>query len=178
MVPRTFKREFSWDHSSGDVSLTPVAASTDPRPVCSTPRKPSRLTSWSLALMAGVALSCASVWVAGDALARRPIQQETTASESSVPLSSLPVQAQEVHRRIIAGGPFRFAKDGTVFGNRERLLPRQPRGFYREYTVPTPGERDRGARRIVCGGKDERQPETCFYTKDHYQSFQPIDPRH
>jgi ribonuclease T1 len=95
-----------------------------------------------------------------------------------VALSSLPSQAQDVHRRILAGGPFSYDKDGTVFGNRERLLPRQPRGFYREYTVPTPGLRHRGARRIVCGGKDDRQPETCFYTKDHYQSFMQIDARH
>ncbi len=95
-----------------------------------------------------------------------------------VALTALPRQAQDVHQRILAGGPFRYEKDGTVFGNRERLLPRQPRGFYREYTVPTPGERDRGARRIVCGGKEVRQPETCFYTRDHYASFQTIDPRH
>lgn len=95
-----------------------------------------------------------------------------------VALSELPVQAQDVHRRIHLGGPFRYDKDGSVFGNRERLLPRRPRGFYREYTVPTPGERDRGARRIVCGGKEVRQPETCFYTRDHYGSFQQIDPRH
>lgn len=94
-----------------------------------------------------------------------------------VALTALPRQAQDVHRRILAGGPFRYQKDGVVFGNRERLLPRQPRGFYREYTVPTPGERDRGARRIVCGGKEVRQPETCFYTGDHYASFQTIDPR-
>lgn len=94
-----------------------------------------------------------------------------------VALTDLPRQAQDVHQRILAGGPFRYEKDGVVFGNRERLLPRQPRGFYREYTVPTPGERDRGARRIVCGGKEVRQPETCFYTGDHYASFQTIDPR-
>ena len=94
-----------------------------------------------------------------------------------VGLSELPVQAQVIHRRIHEGGPFRYSKDGSVFGNRERLLPRQPRGFYREYTVPTPGERDRGARRIVCGGKEVRQPETCFYTRDHYATFQQIDPR-
>ena len=94
-----------------------------------------------------------------------------------IALSELPAQAQDVHRRIHEGGPFRYSKDGSVFGNRERLLPRRPRGFYREYTVPTPGERDRGARRIVCGGKEVRQPETCFYTRDHYASFQQIDPR-
>lgn len=95
-----------------------------------------------------------------------------------VALTALPRQAQDVYQRILAGGPFRYEKDGVVFGNRERLLPRQPRGFYREYTVPTPGERDRGARRIVCGGKEVRQPETCFYTGDHYASFRTIDPRH
>ncbi len=94
-----------------------------------------------------------------------------------IALSELPVQAQDVHRRIHEGGPFRYGKDGSIFGNRERQLPRRPRGFYREYTVPTPGERDRGARRIVCGGKELRQPETCFYTRDHYASFQQIDPR-
>lgn len=94
-----------------------------------------------------------------------------------IALSELPVQAQDVHRRIHEGGPFRYGKDGSVFGNRERQLPRRPRGFYREYTVPTPGERDRGARRIVCGGKEVRQPETCFYTRDHYATFQQIDPR-
>ncbi len=99
-------------------------------------------------------------------------------TQAVVALTALPRQAQDVHQRILAGGPFRYEKDGTVFGNRERLLPRQPRGFYREYTVPTPGERDRGARRIVCGGKEVRQPETCFYTRDHYASFQTIDPRH
>jgi ribonuclease T1 len=97
---------------------------------------------------------------------------------SAVSLSQLPPQAQDVHRRILAGGPFRYAKDGIVFGNRERALPRKPRGFYHEYTVPTPGSRDRGARRIVCGGEVVQIPETCFYTEDHYSSFKPIDPRH
>jgi ribonuclease T1 len=98
-------------------------------------------------------------------------------ASSVVALTALPVQGQDVYRRILAGGPFRYGKDGTVFGNRERLLPGKPRGFYREYTVPTPGSRDRGARRIVCGGEIVKRPETCFYTKDHYQSFQKIDPK-
>lgn len=102
----------------------------------------------------------------------------TVESAGVVALSNLPKQAQDTHRRILAGGPFRFDKDGTVFGNRERQLPRQTRGYYREYTVTTPGVRHRGARRIVCGGSVVQSPETCFYTQDHYQSFQKIDPRH
>jgi ribonuclease T1 len=93
---------------------------------------------------------------------------------ASVALSALPVEAQQTQRLIHAGGPFPYSKDGIVFGNRERLLPRQERGFYREYTVPTPGSRDRGARRIVCGGLEPRHPENCYYTADHYASFQRI----
>lgn len=103
--------------------------------------------------------------------------REQASPTSVIPLSSLPVQAQDVHRRVLSGGPFRYRKDGDVFGNRERLLPRQTRGYYREYTVATPGERSRGARRLVCGGLLVKSPETCFYTADHYQSFQKIDPR-
>ncbi len=75
---------------------------------------------------------------------------------------------------IRRGGPFPYEKDGTVFGNRERLLPSQVRGYYREYTVPTPGLDHRGARRIVCGGMQPTVPEACFYTEDHYASFQLI----
>lgn len=104
-------------------------------------------------------------------------RREQASPTSVIPLSSLPVQAQDVHRRVLSGGPFRYRKDGDVFGNRERLLPRQTRGYYREYTVATPGERSRGARRLVCGGLLVKSPETCFYTGDHYQSFQKIDPR-
>ena len=137
---------------------------------------PNRLTRRSVGALVGVALICAIGGLASEALARRQAYTQDIDAASTVPLSSLPDQAQDVHRRILAGGPFRYTKDGVVFGNRERILPRQQRGFYHEYTVPTPGERDRGARRIVCGGKDDRKPETCFYSKDHYQSFQPIDP--
>ena len=75
---------------------------------------------------------------------------------------------------INQGGPFRHDKDGTVFGNRERLLPIQSRGFYREYTVETPGERTRGARRIICGGLKPAVPDACYYTDDHYASFRRI----
>jgi ribonuclease T1 len=89
-------------------------------------------------------------------------------------LSALPKEARQTQRLIRAGGPFRYAKDGIVFGNRERELPRRERGYYHEYTVPTPGSRDRGARRIVCGGSQPRSPEACFYTDDHYASFKLI----
>jgi ribonuclease T1 len=94
----------------------------------------------------------------------------------TVALAELPAGAQATHRLILAGGPFAHPKDGAVFGNRERALPRQPRGFYHEYTVRTPGARDRGARRIVCGGREPQRPEACFYTADHYASFQQIVP--
>lgn len=92
----------------------------------------------------------------------------------TVALASLPSQAQETERLIRAGGPFPYEKDGSRFGNRERLLPAQPRGYYREYTVKTPGSRDRGARRIVCGGNEPTNPDACFYTDDHYASFRRI----
>jgi ribonuclease T1 len=91
-----------------------------------------------------------------------------------VPLSSLPVEAQATQRLILSGGPFPYDKDGIVFGNRERVLPAKARGYYREYTVKTPGSRNRGARRIVCGGQPPTQPEACFYSDDHYASFRRI----
>jgi ribonuclease T1 len=93
---------------------------------------------------------------------------------STVSLSTLPAEAQVTERLIRAGGPFPFTKDGSVFGNRERQLPTRARGFYREYTVPTPGLRHRGARRIVCGGPPPRHLEVCYYTEDHYASFRRI----
>ncbi|MBX3621426.1 MAG: ribonuclease [Rhizobacter sp.] len=92
----------------------------------------------------------------------------------TVSLQTLPSEAQQTERLIRAGGPFPYAKDGDRFGNRERLLPIKPRGYYREYTVKTPGSRDRGARRIVCGGQKPAAPDACFYTDDHYTSFRRI----
>ena len=92
----------------------------------------------------------------------------------TVALRDLPPQARVVLRQIHLGGPFRYAKDGIVFGNYEHFLPSRRRGYYHEYTVPTPGSRDRGARRIVCGGP-QRHPDLCYYTDDHYASFNAID---
>jgi len=104
-----------------------------------------------------------------------PAQQDFAAPGASISEQELPVQGLETYRNIRKGGPFPFGKDGVVFGNRERLLPLQKRGFYREYTVRTPGERNRGSRRIVCGGP-ATVPEACYYTADHYASFRKIVP--
>ena len=92
---------------------------------------------------------------------------------TEVGLAELPPEVREVNAAIRTGGPFRFERDGVVFGNRERILPDQPRGYYHEYTVPTPGMHSRGPRRIVCGGP-KRAPSACYYTADHYQSFRRI----
>jgi ribonuclease T1 len=96
-------------------------------------------------------------------------------AQETVALAELPVQGQRTYGAILNGGPFRYEKDGSVFGNRERLLPQERRGHYREYTVETPGSRDRGARRIVCGG-ERTAPSGCWYTADHYASFKRIVP--
>ena len=102
--------------------------------------------------------------------------QFTLASTETVTVAQLPLQGRSMLTLIYQGGPFRHDKDGVVFGNRERLLPASIRTFYREYTVRTPGERSRGARRIVCGGLQPAAPEACFYTDDHYASFRKIVP--
>lgn len=91
----------------------------------------------------------------------------------TISVRELPAEAQHTLRLIQQGGPFPYAKDGIVFGNYEHILPQRRRGYYREYTVPTPGSRNRGAQRIVCGGP-KRAPDLCYYTHDHYASFQAI----
>jgi ribonuclease T1 len=90
-----------------------------------------------------------------------------------VDVAALPPEARELLAHIRAGGPFRYERDGIAFGNREHALPPRRRGYYHEYTVPTPGERTRGARRIVCGGP-RKAPEVCYYTSDHYATFRRI----
>jgi ribonuclease T1 len=102
-------------------------------------------------------------------------ESATTLPNASIALAELPVQGQQTYALIRRGGPFEFEKDGVVFGNRERLLPSHKRGFYREYTVKTPGSPSRGQRRIVCGGAP-RSPDACYYTADHYASFRRILP--
>lgn len=90
-----------------------------------------------------------------------------------VALSDLPKEARDLRALIDKGGPFHYSRDGVVFGNRERILPAKPRGYYHEYTVRTPGARDRGARRMVCGGP-KSAPDVCYYSGDHYQTFRRI----
>lgn len=95
------------------------------------------------------------------------------ASLASIRRAALPAEARHTLRLIEQGGPFPFARDGMVFGNHEGRLPQQPRGYYREYTVITPGIRHRGARRIVSGKLDQAE---YYYTADHYHSFSRILP--
>ena len=104
------------------------------------------------------------------------VARQTLESMATVSVHRLPFDAQSTYRLIVRGGPFPYSKDGAIFINRERALPVEARGFYREYTVRTPGADDRGARRIVCGWRKPSKPETCFYTRDHYTSFQRILP--
>ncbi|MFY9315673.1 MAG: ribonuclease domain-containing protein [Burkholderiales bacterium] len=89
--------------------------------------------------------------------------------EREIDKKQLPREAIETIALIRQGGPFPYERDGVVFGNREKLLPARERGWYREYTVRTPGERSRGARRIVAG-----RDGTLYYTDDHYRSFRRI----
>lgn len=101
-----------------------------------------------------------------------PSPRRRGSSETDRADSWLPAEAIETLALIKAGGPFPYRRDGVTFGNRERRLPAQPRGYYREYTVPTPGARDRGARRIVAGGDP---PAVFYYTADHYRSFRRVE---
>lgn len=91
-----------------------------------------------------------------------------------VALSALPAEARATNLSIRNGGPLPCEKDGSVFANRERRLPIESRRFYREYTVDTAGANDRGARQIVCGGRQATRPGACFYTDDHCTSFRRI----
>ena len=92
----------------------------------------------------------------------------------TVAVADLPDEARRTLALIREGGPYPYEKDGTVFGNYERKLPRQRRGYYTEYTVRTPQVRSRGARRIIAGGRDGR-PTEFYYTDDHYQTFRRIE---
>lgn len=128
-----------------------------------------RLKSSKLALtsfLLAVVFACAGVLAKGPALA---------ATATAISVNAMPQQGVQTYELIHQGGPFAHEKDGVVFANRERLLPLQKRGYYREYTVATPQMRARGVRRIVCGGAP-KTPDACYYTADHYGSFRRIVP--
>jgi ribonuclease T1 len=117
-----------------------------------------------------VVLSAAAFLVSPVLFARDDVAPAlTTQAPPEIAVVDLPREARETLRLIKQGGPFPYARDGAVFNNRERLLPARSRGYYREYTVQTPGARDRGARRIIAGG-----PGEYYYTEDHYASFRRI----
>lgn len=123
-------------------------------------------------LLLGTALAI-TTWSssAGDLSNQFAQALDRSTSAASIPVVSiqrLPVEAKNTIKLINQGGPFPYHKDGTVFGNRERRLPAAVRGTYLEYTVPTPGARDRGARRIISGQNIK------YYTPDHYRSFQQV----
>ena len=118
---------------------------------------------WSVVMLAVLVV----MTIAPSAAKDRPI----AADFPIVLAAELPKEARDTLNLIHKGGPFPYAKDGVVFSNRERILPPQPRGFYHEYTVKTPGVRSRGALRIVCGGNSQ---SVCYFSDDHYQSFKKI----
>ena len=127
----------------------------------------------SLLVLVAVVTSVAGFTSAAQARGFFADDTQATVSIATVSLSELPKQGQQVYALISQGGPFAYDKDGVVFGNREQLLPKHKRGYYREYTVKTSGVRNRGAKRIVCGGLQVQSPDVC-YTEDHYSSFRKI----
>ena len=117
--------------------------------------------SWRLTSDGNIIDCTSSVWGNAPQTAARSVQASPV-----VTLTELPPEAARTVGLILAGGPFPYRQDGAVFENRERLLPIRPSGYYREYTVVTPGSDDRGVRRIVAGAGGE-----MYWTADHYDSF-------
>ena len=121
----------------------------------------------------GIAMLLAGLCLAAGTLAAEAPATAAPGYVAQIAVSDLPRDARDTLLLIRRGGPFRYRQDGSVFHNRERRLPARKRGYYREYTVPTPGARDRGARRIVAGG-NSRGPGEYYYTDDHYNRFRRI----
>ena len=142
------------------------------------PADQRRIARLALAVVAVVLVLGLWWWATGPATEQSSGSPRTTVSAAARDTSGLPsVQAADLPREaqltldlIAAGGPYPYSRDGVVFQNRERLLPRKTSGYYHEYTVTTPGENDRGARRIITGTSGER-----YWTDDHYQSFRVIE---
>ena len=127
-----------------------------------------RLGAWVVRCFASAFVALATGWGAlFGALAAEPAAREQ--SGAAVALSELPAEARRTIALVRQGGPFPYERDGVVFRNLERLLPERSRGYYREYTVQTPGVKHRGARRIVVGRRGE-----VYYTDDHYRTFRRV----
>ncbi len=137
-----------------------------------------RRSGYALAALCAVIVA-AALWAlmsprTPDPAATRPSEPVTTSVDGATtcPLSTLPPEAADTVRLIHSNGPFPFPRnDGVVFGNREGHLPYQVKGYYREYTVITPGAQNRSTRRIITGGAPATDPRQYFYTDDHYDSF-------
>ncbi|MFF9393736.1 ribonuclease domain-containing protein [Streptomyces griseoluteus] len=132
----------------------------------------ARLLAGVLAVLGALLAGCAGTDTATEppAASRHAASVPAwAAGMATVPESRLPVEARRTLALIDKGGPYPYARDGIVFGNFEGRLPRHQRGYYHEYTVPTPGSSDRGARRMVTGDGGE-----FYYTDDHYNSFRAV----
>ena len=132
---------------------------------------------WGQAGAAMLLVLSASVWGLNPGLVHAKstsVDSFTTGHGTTIALSEMSPQGRDILQLIYRGGPFRYDKDGTVFGNREKILPAQNRGYYREYTVKMSSERTRGAKRIICGGIKPATPDACYFTDDHYASFRKI----
>jgi ribonuclease T1 len=129
--------------------------------------KAARIVAVVVIAMLVITLAASLFGCAADTKASSGVDPES--GLKIVAVADLPQEAQNTLKLIDQGGPYPYSRDGVVFGNLEKILPKQDRGYYHEYTVQTPGEKDRGARRIVTGNAHER-----YYTDDHYKSFRRI----
>jgi len=129
--------------------------------------KAARIVAAVVIAMLVITLAASLFGCAADTKASNGVDPES--GLKIVAVADLPKEAQDTLKLIDQGGPYPYSRDGVVFGNLEKILPKHDRGYYHEYTVNTPGEKDRGARRIVTGNAQER-----YYTDDHYKSFRRI----
>lgn len=138
------------------------------------PRVGGRFVRAALAVLA-LALALPAMDMASAHARSYRYQRTRYVSAASIKLDAMPELGQRIYHAIVNGETLPHEKDGSIFGNRERILPLRKRGYYREYTVAHPNASNRGAQRIVCGGAITR-PDVCYYSADHYNSFQKIIP--
>ncbi|MEV7503525.1 ribonuclease domain-containing protein [Streptomyces sp. NPDC093018] len=159
-------------------SVRPPSERPRPRPPARSLSRPvSRLFAGLLVVLAVLLAGCSPTATTGSGTTgtRTGASSGSVATPgwakgmATVPASRLPAEARRTLALIDRGGPYPYSRDGIVFGNFERHLPKHQRGYYHEYTVQTPGSRDRGARRIITGQGGE-----FYYTDDHYNSFRAV----